>query len=99
MTHARGTTFPTGNALCGGTSRRARGYSTAALDDVLGLLLLVVYIAAIVGLAAGITYAVIKIFPTERNPNKPDKEDTEPPKRGDESVGGRLFRRAKREAT
>jgi hypothetical protein len=84
--------------VCRGTSRRARGYSTAALDDALGLLLLVVYIAAIVGLAAAITYAVIKIFPTERNPNKPDKEDA-PPKRGDESTGGRLFRRAKREAT
>jgi hypothetical protein len=69
------------------------------LEDVLGLLLLVVYISAIVGLAAAITYGVIKIFPTERNPKKPS--DTDPPasERGQESAGGRLFRRAKREAT
>ncbi len=69
------------------------------MDDVLGLLLLVVYISAIVGLAAAITYGVIKIFPTERNPKKPS--DTDPPasNRGAESAGGRLFRRAKREAT
>ena len=84
--------------MCGRTSWRARGYSTAALDDALGLLLLVLYIAGIVGLAAGVTYAVIKIFPTERNPRKPEKDD-EQPKRDDESAGGRLFRKAKREAT
>ena len=68
------------------------------MDDVLGLLLLVVYIVAIVGLAAAVTYAVIKIFPTERTPNKPEKSDPEP-MRGEESAGGRLFRKAKREAT
>jgi hypothetical protein len=68
------------------------------LDDALGLLLLAVYIVGIVGLAAAITYAVIRIFPTERNPKKPDKDDSEP-KRGEESAGGRLFRKAKREAT
>ncbi len=69
------------------------------MDDVLGLLLLVVYISAIVGLAAAITYGVIRIFPTERNPKKPS--DTDPPasNRGEESAAGRLFRRAKREAT
>jgi hypothetical protein len=69
------------------------------LDDVFGLLLLVVYISAIVGLAAAITYGVIKIFPTERGTKKPS--DTDPPatNRGEESAGGRLFRRAKREAT
>jgi hypothetical protein len=69
------------------------------LSDALGLLLLVVYIAAIVGLAAAITFAVIKIFPTERNPKKPDAPDTpddSSPKRGDESAGGSLFRRSKR---
>jgi hypothetical protein len=68
------------------------------LDDVLGLLMLVVYIAGIVGLAAAVTYAVIKIFPTERNPSKPEKDDAQQ-KRGDESAGGRLFRKAKREVT
>jgi uncharacterized BrkB/YihY/UPF0761 family membrane protein len=70
------------------------------LSDVLGLFLLVVYIAAIVGLAAAITFAVIRIFPTERNPKKPDKpDDSSPPKRGEESTAGSLFRRSKRAAT
>jgi hypothetical protein len=59
-----------------------------------------VYIVAIVGLAAVITFGVIKIFPTERNPKKPDKpEDGSGPKRGDESAAGSLFRRSKRAAT
>jgi hypothetical protein len=69
------------------------------LSDVLGLLLLVVYIAGIVGLAAAITFAVIKIFPTERTPKSPDKTDTpddSSSKRGSESTGGSLFRRSKR---
>ena len=66
-----------------------------ALNDVLGLLLLAVYISAIVGIAALVTYAVIKIFPTERNPKKPDKPDE--PSSGNGAEGaGRLFRRAKR---
>jgi hypothetical protein len=71
------------------------------LSDVLGLLLLAVYIAVIVGLAALITYAVIRIFPTQRNPKKPDTPDdsSSPPKRGDESAAGKLFRRSKRAAT
>jgi hypothetical protein len=69
------------------------------LHDALGLLLLAVYIASIVGLAAVITLGVIKIFPTERNPKKPDDTDAPTTKRGEESAGGRLFRRAKREAT
>jgi hypothetical protein len=67
------------------------------LEDALGLLLLVVYIAGIVGLAAGMTWAVIKIFPTERKPKDPDKkESAQPPASSD---GGRLFRRSKRAAT
>jgi hypothetical protein len=65
------------------------------LDRALGLLLLALYITAIVGLAALITFAVIKIFPTERTPKKPDKPETPP---GDDSGQGRLFRRAKRGA-
>ena len=58
------------------------------------------YIAAIVGLAALITFAVIKIFPTERNPKKPDEpDDDDSSKRGEESTAGSLFRRSKRAAT
>jgi hypothetical protein len=67
------------------------------LDDVLGLALLVVYIVGIVGLAAAITFAVIKIFPTERNPKKDDKGDAAPPASPDGQ--GKLFRKSKRAAT
>jgi hypothetical protein len=70
------------------------------LSDVLGLLLLVVYIVAIVGLAAAITFAVIRIFPTERGPKKPDKpDDSSSPKREEESAAGTLFRRSKKAST
>jgi len=51
------------------------------------------YITAVVGLAALITYAVIRIFPTERTPKKPDKPETPS---NDGTAQGRLFRRAKR---
>ncbi|HEU5263121.1 MAG TPA: hypothetical protein VFU34_00685, partial [Gaiellaceae bacterium] len=74
---------------------RTRGYSTAALDNVLGILLLAVYIVAILGLSALVTFAVVKIFPTERNPKKPDKPQQPPPGNGGEGAG-RLFRKAKR---
>jgi hypothetical protein len=67
------------------------------LDQLLGLVLLAVYIVAVVGLAALITYGVIRIFPTQRTPKKPDKPE---PSAGDgtgEGGGaGSLFRRAKR---
>ncbi len=53
---------------------------------------------AIVGLAAAITYTVIRIFPTERNPKKPDKPD-KPASTGVDEGQGRLFRRAKRGTT
>ena len=67
------------------------------MDQLLGLILLAVYIAAVVGLASGITYVVIRIFPTERTPKKPEKPETPS---GDGATGaGRLFRRAKRAAT
>jgi hypothetical protein len=68
------------------------------LEDALGLLLLVVYICAIVGLAAGITFAVIRIFPTERNPKKFDKDDSSTPPSSPDGAG-RLFRRSKRATT
>jgi hypothetical protein len=71
------------------------------LDHVLGLIGLAVYIAGIVGLAAGITYVVIKIFPTERTPKKDgDDKAAEPEKQQGASSGegqGSLFRRSKRE--
>jgi hypothetical protein len=82
------------------------------LDEVLGLIALAGYILGIVGLAAGITYVVIKIFPTERTPKKdgdgtpaePEKkqrassEESAQGKAGqDKPAEGSLFRRSKRE--
>jgi hypothetical protein len=72
------------------------------LDDALGLLLLVVYITSILAISAGVTYAVVRIFPTERNPKKPEKPDSpDSPSSGNgvEAAAGRLFRRAKRSTT
>jgi hypothetical protein len=65
------------------------------LDEVLGLIFLAVYIVGVVSLAAAVTFAVIKIFPTERTPKKDDK----PEKTSENGSGegqGRLFRRSKR---
>lgn len=77
-----------------------RGYSTAALDAALGLLLLAAYIVGIVGLAAGITYGVIRIFPTERKPKGDEQEAAKPAKSETPANGGTgagsLFRRSKR---
>jgi hypothetical protein len=64
------------------------------LDAALGLLFLAVYIVGIVGLASAITYAVIRIFPTERKPS--DAKPEAPAEKDDESAAGRLFRRSKR---
>ena len=67
------------------------------MDDALGLLLLVVYICGILAISAGITYAVIRIFPTERKPKNPDEQESSHPPSTD--GGGKLFRRSKRAAT
>jgi hypothetical protein len=74
----------------------------AALEQVLGLIALAGYIAGVVGLAAGITYVVIRIFPTERTPKKDgDDKPAEPGKKQRSSSGeqgqGSLFRRSKRD--
>jgi len=63
------------------------------LNDVLGLLLLAVYIVGILAISAAITYAVVKIFPTERKPKKPDEPDSSS---GSGDSGGSLFRKSKR---
>ena len=59
------------------------------MEDALGLLLLVVYI----------TWAVIKIFPTERKPKDPDKQESSHPPASPDGGGGKLFRRSKRAST
>jgi hypothetical protein len=68
------------------------------LDAALGLLLLVLYIVGIVGLAALVTFAAIKLFPTKDRPSKKG-DDSPPPANGGGNAAGRLFRKAKREAT
>ncbi|MCS7006637.1 MAG: hypothetical protein RMM28_05470 [Thermoleophilia bacterium] len=72
------------------------------MDRALGLLLLAVYIVAIVGLAALVTFVVIKLFPTERTPKKEGEGEERPTreqrKRSDGRPAGRLYRRAKRGA-
>ncbi len=65
------------------------------MDDVLGILLLAGYIVAILAISAAVTFAVVKIFPTERNPKKPDKPEQPSSGNGGEGAG-RLFRKAKR---
>jgi hypothetical protein len=65
------------------------------VDEALGLLFLAAYIVAVIALAAGVTYAVIRIFPTERNPKKDDKPE-KPSDSDGAAAGGSLFRRAKR---
>ena len=35
------------------------------MDDVLGLLGLIVYVVAVVSIAAGVTWVVVKLFPTQ----------------------------------
>jgi hypothetical protein len=69
------------------------------VDQVLGLVFLAGYIALVISLAAAITYAVIKIFPTERNPKKrDDKPEKRPAANGASGEPqGRLFRRSKRQ--
>jgi hypothetical protein len=36
------------------------------MEDVIGLLLFVVYIFAIIGLAAGVTYVVVRLSPSKK---------------------------------
>jgi hypothetical protein len=69
------------------------------LDQALGLIALAGYILGIVGLAAAITYVVIRIFPTERTSKKDTDTPAEPEKQGSASAEGEgsLFRRSKRE--
>jgi hypothetical protein len=43
------------------------------METVLGLLGMILWIVGVMGLAAGITYVVIKISPGER-PKKPEQE-------------------------
>jgi hypothetical protein len=52
------------------------GYSRAALETVLGLIGMVIFIVAVIALAAAITWLVVKITPTE--PRKKRTAQAEP---------------------
>ena len=68
------------------------------MDQALGLVFLAGYIVLVISLAAAITWGVIRIFPTERNPRKKDDKPEKPPANGSSGEGqGRLFRRSKRQ--
>jgi hypothetical protein len=53
--------------------RTMRGYSRTALGTVLGLIGMVAFIAATIALAAGVTWLVVKITPSEprKKPSAP----------------------------
>jgi hypothetical protein len=40
------------------------GYSRLVIDSALGLLGLIVFVVAVISLAAGVTWLVVKIFPS-----------------------------------
>jgi hypothetical protein len=46
------------------------------MDTVLGLLGMVVWIIGVMALAAGVTYAVIRLSPGERDKSKPGEAST-----------------------
>jgi hypothetical protein len=67
------------------------------LDRVLGLIILAFYVVAIIGFAGLMTYAVVRVFPTQDTSRKRQ----EPPSDDGTGVGaaaGRLYRKAKRES-
>ncbi|MGZ6913703.1 MAG: hypothetical protein ACXVJS_19330 [Acidimicrobiia bacterium] len=46
--------------------RGAYGYSRSVLLDVLGLLAFAVFIACVIGAAAGVTWLVVKLSPAKK---------------------------------
>jgi hypothetical protein len=48
------------------------------MDTVLGLLGILVWIAAVMALAAGVTYAVIRLSPGGRDKSKPEEASSPP---------------------
>jgi hypothetical protein len=46
------------------------------MDTVLGLFGMVVWIIAVMALAAGVTYAVIRLSPGEKNKSKPGESSS-----------------------
>jgi hypothetical protein len=48
------------------------------MDTILGLFGILVWISAVMALAAGITYAVIKLSPGGKSGDKPEQEPSPP---------------------
>jgi hypothetical protein len=46
----------------------AWGYSKFAVDTVLGLIGMAIFIVGTISLAAGVTYAIVRISPSSRRP-------------------------------
>ena len=55
----------------------SRGYCTAALENVLGLIGMVIFIVGVISLAAGVTYLVVKITPSEPRKKRKQPEPAE----------------------
>ena len=49
--------------------RDSRVYPKAVVDTVLGLIGMLLFVAGTIGLAAGVTYAIVRISPTNRRKN------------------------------
>jgi hypothetical protein len=47
------------------------------MDTVLGLFVMTIWIVGVIALAAGVTWAVIKLTPGERSDKKPDEAPSE----------------------
>ena len=59
--------------LLGGSRR----YSTAVVATVLGLIGMVLFIVAVISLAAGVTWLVVKITPSEPRKKRKEPEPAE----------------------
>jgi hypothetical protein len=62
--HARGTRFA-GGSRRGEVRGRARGYPMQPMEDVLSLIGLTLYVVGILALSMALTYAVVRISPSE----------------------------------
>jgi uncharacterized membrane protein len=55
----------------------SRGYSTAVVETVLGLIGMVIFIVGVISLAAGITWLVVRITPSEPRKKRKQPEPAE----------------------
>ena len=53
----------------------ARGYPRRIMTNVLGVIGILIFIASVIALAAGVTWIVVKISPTKTAPGPSTKAD------------------------